>query len=107
MLTFAKLEASKLSLENRWFDLRECVESAVAVIRGSLSNSPVEVIVEIPCSLPWSVVGDETRVSQVLIKCACASDCILLLVTLRSSNRFLSRAWVQRLPGTLPLPLIA
>eukprot|EP00906_Rhabdomonas_costata_P009074 RCo012857 len=67
VLTFAKLEASKLSLENRWFDLRHCVESAVAVLRGSSQAKPVEVIVDIPCAMPWVVMGDETRLSQVLI----------------------------------------
>eukprot|EP00906_Rhabdomonas_costata_P009073 RCo012856 len=67
VLTFAKLEASKLSLENRWFDLRHCVESAVAVLRGGPSAKPVEILVDIPCAMPWVVMGDETRLSQVLI----------------------------------------
>ena len=81
VLTFAKLEASKLSLEQRWFDPRSCVESAIAVIRSSLSSKPVEYIVEVPRSLPWAVLGDETRVGQVLMKYASAGvDALFLLL---------------------------
>ena len=104
MLTFARLEASELSLEKRWFDLRQCVEGAIAVLRSGLCSRAVEVVVDLPRAIPQMVMGDETRVAQVLIKYV--SSCLVknrhsksvgmftLLIPLKScSLRPASRLW--------------
>ena len=68
ILTFSKLEAGKVKLERKEFDLRGVVESAVDTIRGLADEKGTEVIVHVPRHCPATVVGDELRLMQVLTK---------------------------------------
>jgi len=67
ILDFSKIEAGKLDLDPHPFDLRQCVEEAVALLAPRAAESRIELPVEIDSSLPAQVVGDATRLRQVLV----------------------------------------
>ena len=70
ILTFSKLEAGKVSLEKKQFDLRECLEGVIDTFRGLVEekNQHTELRLYVPHTLPTLVVGDEFRLTQVLTK---------------------------------------
>jgi signal transduction histidine kinase/HAMP domain-containing protein/ActR/RegA family two-component response regulator len=67
ILDFSKIEAGRMELEEIPFDLRECVDSAVALIRTLASDKGVAVTSEIEPGTPPVVVGDVSRLRQILL----------------------------------------
>lgn len=65
ILDFSKIEAGRMVLENRKFSLREVVESTVGLIAPKLGNGPVIEVI-LTKNLPESIVGDPSRLKQVL-----------------------------------------
>jgi two-component system, sensor histidine kinase len=66
ILDFAKIEAGKYDLEKQPFDLRLCVEETISLcISPAKKGLEVEVFVE-PDVPPW-IVGDVSRVRQILV----------------------------------------
>ncbi|MBF0188508.1 MAG: PAS domain S-box protein, partial [Magnetococcales bacterium] len=67
ILDFSKIEAGKLELEMAPFDLDDLFERVIdgVMTKASLKNS-IEVVTSIPASIPRLVIGDETRLGQVL-----------------------------------------
>ncbi len=66
ILDFSKIEAGKLELEVHSFDLRECVESAVDLVAYQASVKELELLYNIEESIPNYVIGDMTRVRQII-----------------------------------------
>ncbi len=67
ILDFSKIESDKLELEKRCFRLRDCVESAIELVSVRASEKSLDVFCLIAASVPEWVVGDETRVRQILV----------------------------------------
>src|SRR5919201_3030968 len=67
ILDFSKIEAGRLELEHRPFDLRECVESALDIVAASASARGLELACLVDPEVPNAVVGDKTRLRQVLV----------------------------------------
>jgi PAS domain S-box-containing protein len=67
ILDFSKIEAGRLELERRPFDLRNCVESALEVVAASASSKGLDLAYLLDQGLPGAVVGDATRLRQILI----------------------------------------
>ena len=67
ILDFSKIEAHKLELETLPFDLRALVDSAVAILAGVAESRRLELQAVIASDVPARVVGDPTRLRQVLI----------------------------------------
>ncbi|MBK7320084.1 MAG: response regulator [Anaerolineales bacterium] len=67
ILDFSKIEAGKMDLEAQPFDLRECVESAVDLIALKASEKGLEVGLLIEPNVPETVMGDVTRLRQILV----------------------------------------
>jgi PAS domain S-box-containing protein len=67
ILDFSKIEAGRLDLERRPFDLRSCVESALELVAASASGKGLELAYLVDQGLPSAVVGDATRLRQILI----------------------------------------
>ena len=68
ILTFTKLEAGKVMLEQKSFNLRQCMEAVIDTFRGVAHDKQAELILYIPHTCPKVVVGDEFRLTQVLTK---------------------------------------
>jgi PAS domain S-box-containing protein len=67
ILDFSKIEAGRLELERRRFDLRSCVESALELVAASASAKGLDLAYLFDQGLPGAIVGDETRLRQILI----------------------------------------
>jgi CheY-like chemotaxis protein len=67
ILDFSKMEAGKMDLEQQPFDLRECVESALDLMKLKASEKGLELACEMAADVPPAITGDVTRLRQVLV----------------------------------------
>ena len=67
ILDFSKIEAHRMELESQPLDLRACVESAVDLVISQASKKPVELIHHVTADTPAMVLGDVTRLRQILV----------------------------------------
>ena len=67
ILDFSKIEAGKLDVERAPFALRECVASAVELVRHRATEKKLALVVAIADDVPHSVQGDSTRLRQILL----------------------------------------
>jgi PAS domain S-box-containing protein len=67
ILDFSKMEAGKMDLEQQPFDLRECVESALDLMKLKASEKGLELACEIAGDVPPAISGDVTRLRQILV----------------------------------------
>ena len=67
ILDFSKIEAGKMDLEHAPFDLRECLESAVDLVALRSSQKGLELALHVDRETPDAIVGDITRLRQVVI----------------------------------------
>jgi len=65
ILDFSKMEAGKIELESSLFDLRLAVEETVDFVAVSAAEKGVELIIDIPPSIPTTVIGDVNRLRQI------------------------------------------
>jgi signal transduction histidine kinase/DNA-binding response OmpR family regulator len=66
VLDVAKVEAGKLTLETGVVVLRENIARSVALVRPRADSKGLELHTELDASLPQAIVGDDTRLIQVL-----------------------------------------
>jgi signal transduction histidine kinase/DNA-binding response OmpR family regulator len=66
ILDFSKIEAGRMDLEQQPFDVRECVDSAVDLLSGRAADKGVELTCAVDRDVPVAVVGDVTRLRQIL-----------------------------------------
>jgi signal transduction histidine kinase/ligand-binding sensor domain-containing protein/CheY-like chemotaxis protein len=67
ILDFSKIESGKMELEQISFDLRSCVESVLDVFAGKAAKIGLDLIYQIEPNVPSKIIGDSTRVRQVLL----------------------------------------
>ena len=67
ILDFSKIEAGKLDVESAPFVLRDCVNSAVELVRYRATEKGLALVVAIADDVPHSVKGDSTRLRQILL----------------------------------------
>ena len=67
ILDFSKIEAGRLELELAPFDVRECVDGAVALIRTLASTKGLSVTADFDPATPAAVIGDVNRLRQILL----------------------------------------
>ncbi|MBN1887025.1 MAG: PAS domain S-box protein [Thermoflexales bacterium] len=67
ILDFSKIEAGRMELEKQAFDLHQCVESALDLIAPKAAEKGVELAYLFDLHTPRLVIGDVTRVRQILI----------------------------------------
>jgi PAS domain S-box-containing protein len=67
ILDFSKIEAGKLELESQPFDLRDCVESALDLVATQAAEKGVDLAYLIGDGTPVAIVGDVTRLRQILL----------------------------------------
>jgi PAS domain S-box-containing protein len=67
ILDFSKIEAGRLELEEAPFDLRDCLESALELVAAAVAKKGLEIAYDMEPSVPPAVVGDVTRVRQIVI----------------------------------------
>jgi signal transduction histidine kinase/DNA-binding response OmpR family regulator len=67
ILDFSKIEAGRMELEYATFDLRKCVEGVMDTIGPLAARKGLDLVYDIEDGTPEAVVGDGTRVRQILL----------------------------------------
>ncbi len=67
ILDFSKIEAGRLDLERAPFHVAECVEAALELVAADAATKDLELLCIIEPGTPDALVGDATRVRQVLL----------------------------------------
>jgi signal transduction histidine kinase/DNA-binding response OmpR family regulator len=67
ILDFSNIESGRMTLENRPFHLRECVEEALDLFSSQIRAKGLEGIYLIAPAVPLNLVGDASRLRQVLV----------------------------------------
>ena len=67
ILDFSKIESGKLELEAAPFRLRNCVEEALDLLAPKAAEKSLELAYQIEPTLPCTIVGDITRLRQILV----------------------------------------
>ncbi|RMG10316.1 MAG: response regulator [Cyanobacteria bacterium J055] len=66
LLGFTKLEAGKIQIEEREFDVRQCVEKVLDLFSFQAYSKGLELGAIVEETIPPSIVGDASRLRQVL-----------------------------------------
>jgi len=67
ILDFSKVEAGAIQLTPEKYDIHSTINDIVAMIHVRIGEKPIEFIIDDDPSLPIEMIGDETRVKQVII----------------------------------------
>jgi signal transduction histidine kinase/CheY-like chemotaxis protein len=67
ILDFSKLDAGRVELETREFDVRSCIEEALDLVAVKAAERNLELAYVYDLQLPRTMVGDATRFRQVLV----------------------------------------
>lgn len=67
ILDLSKIEEGRMDIENIPFDLRMLVDSVMLLMSGRADEKKVALKSEIDASLPEKMIGDPTRIRQVLL----------------------------------------
>ncbi|MDM8545073.1 response regulator [Candidatus Venteria ishoeyi] len=70
LLDFSKLEANKLALKLVFFDLDQVLDNVTELLLQEAERKKLELLFSIPLEVPRALVGDPTRLGQVLINLA-------------------------------------
>jgi signal transduction histidine kinase/CheY-like chemotaxis protein/CHASE2 domain-containing sensor protein len=66
ILDFSKIEAGEIKLENIDFNLVKCIEEIVDLLANSAIKKGIELVSSIDPEIPFNLLGDPTRIRQVL-----------------------------------------
>ena len=66
ILDYSKIEAKKLEIEKQPFDIRTCIEEAFDLVTSKATDKNIELLYSIEDVLPTNVIGDVTRLRQIL-----------------------------------------
>ena len=66
VLDYSKIEAEKISLKARPFDLERCIHDVVTLLSPSATDKGIQIAVDYDLFMPTSYEGDAGRVRQVL-----------------------------------------
>jgi len=67
ILDFSKLEYGKLEPEYAPFNVRSCFEEPIALLAPTAHDKQIELVLLIYSDLPDELLGDETRIRQILV----------------------------------------
>ena len=67
ILDFSKIEANQIDLETVEFDLSDLVQETLDLFIVKAVEKEIELVFEIASDLPLGVIGDPTRIRQVLV----------------------------------------
>ncbi|MEO1401618.1 MAG: DUF3365 domain-containing protein [Cyanobacteria bacterium J06635_1] len=67
ILDFSKIESGKLELEEHPFNLKNCLEESIALLDPKATEKQLRLSYQLAADVPKAVVGDVTRLRQVLV----------------------------------------
>jgi CheY-like chemotaxis protein/nitrogen-specific signal transduction histidine kinase len=66
ILDFSKIESGKMTLEKQMFHLSSCINHVYSLLAFSAAKKEIELIENIEQNVPKTIMGDETRLRQIL-----------------------------------------
>jgi two-component system sensor histidine kinase/response regulator len=66
ILDYSKIESGNMEIEEEEFELRSCIEDVLELFGFRASNLGLELIYLIEDDVPYSIVGDDLRIRQIL-----------------------------------------
>ena len=66
VLDFSKIESGKMILEKQAFKLTDCIEDVFSLLAFSAAEKGIELIENINQNVPKDIIGDQTRLRQLL-----------------------------------------
>ena len=66
VLDYSKIEADKLVLHPEPFDLERCIHDIVTLLKPSVQEKPVDLLIDFDMFMPTNYIGDPGRVRQIL-----------------------------------------
>jgi len=94
ILDFSRLESDAIKPENISFDLEQSLFDVIAAQSPAAASKGLELITDLPPDLPVRVLGDPTRLCQVL------NNLVGNAIKFTEQGEVMLRVRVQRLPGT-------
>lgn len=70
ILDYSKIEAGKIDLNEAPFDAREVMESVCELLSQRAFDKGIEIVTEVDPEMPVRLIGDETRIRQILLNLA-------------------------------------
>ncbi len=70
VLDFSKIESGKLELEHMPVDVRDCIESTLDLVAPRAAGKWIDLVYWMESAVPVAVLGDVTRLRQVLVNLA-------------------------------------
>jgi two-component system, sensor histidine kinase and response regulator len=67
ILDFSKMEAGKLDIVESELDIRSVLDDAGRILAGTAHSKGIELLIDIPPEVPSLLLGDATRIRQVLV----------------------------------------
>ena len=67
ILDFSKIETGKLEINSSTYNLSSLVNDTINIIRVKLIEKPIQFLSKIDGSIPNNLIGDETRIRQIII----------------------------------------
>ncbi|MGB1017077.1 MAG: response regulator, partial [Nannocystaceae bacterium] len=67
LLDFSKIDAGRLEVESRNFDLRACVGGVLRAMAMGAAEKNLALIGDVASEVPHNILGDETRLRQTLL----------------------------------------
>jgi len=67
ILDFSKIEAGKMDIINMPYQMSSIINDVVTMINVRLQDKDVELILDIDENIPFSLIGDEIRIKQVMV----------------------------------------
>lgn len=67
ILDFSKIESGRLELEHQPFELHRCITDSLDLVAGRAREKKIDLDYEVAATCPEIVVGDVTRVRQIIV----------------------------------------
>ena len=67
ILDFSKIEKGKLEIKSAEYNFTNLISNVISITRMRLIDSEIKFIVNVDCNIPNILLGDETRIRQVLL----------------------------------------
>jgi signal transduction histidine kinase/DNA-binding response OmpR family regulator len=67
ILDFSKIEAGRMELENRPFDVRECLDRSLKVLAVRAHEKGLELLCDVASEIPAVMTGDPIRLRQIIL----------------------------------------
>jgi CheY-like chemotaxis protein len=67
ILDYNKLETNNVKLDCSQINIQHCIDSAITIVAADFASVPLEYIVSISPGIPMDVIGDQSKIIQILI----------------------------------------